>query len=83
MSQNDRILQYLHDGGSITDGEARDIFGCHRLSARIYDIRALGFDVRMEMEQGVNRFGEKTRYARYWLNKRFNGFEGAEARKGG
>lgn len=69
MTQNDRILQYLHDGNSITDNEARERFGCNRLSARIYDIKTLGFDIRRTFEQGVNRFGEKTRYVRYWLKE--------------
>lgn len=72
MTQNDRILNYLHDGGSITDSEARDLFGCNRLSARIYEIKALGFDVRKTMESGVNRFGERVSYARYWLKEKKN-----------
>lgn len=67
MSQNDMILNYLQNNGSLTQADAISLFGCYRLGARIFEIRSLGFDVRREMEQGVNRFGEKTRYARYWL----------------
>ena len=72
MKQTDRILRYLEDGGSITDNDARDIFGCHRLSARIYDIKKLGHKIGKVMETGVNRFGDRTVYARYWLKEKRN-----------
>ena len=61
------ILDYLMQGHTITQAEAITLFGCYRLGARIYDIKGQGFDIRREMEQGTNRFGEPVRYARYWL----------------
>ena len=73
MSQNDMILNYLQNNGSLTQADAISLFGCYRLGARIFEIRSLGFDVRREMEQGVNRYGEKTRYARYWLKDKRQG----------
>ncbi len=67
MSQNGMILDYLQKGHTLTQAEAISLFGCYRLGARIYEIREQGFDVRREMEQRVNRFGENVRFARYWL----------------
>ena len=67
MTQCGQILDYLMQGHTITQAEAITLFGCYRLGARIYDIKGQGFDIRREMEQGTNRFGEPVRYARYWL----------------
>lgn len=72
MSQNGMILDYLLKGNTLTQAEAAEIFGCYRLSARIFDIRGLGFDIRQDMEQNVNRFGKSVRYARYWLKEKQN-----------
>ena len=69
MSQATDILDYIDQHGSITDNEARDLFACNRLSGRIYDLRALGIDIRTEIVQGKNRFGNPVRYARYWRAK--------------
>lgn len=37
-SQTNRILAYMREGNSITSAEARKLFGCDRLAARIADI---------------------------------------------
>ena len=67
MTQCERILQYMHQNGSITDSEARNDLGCTRLAARINNIRNTGVKIVKTMERGQNRFGEPTRYARYRL----------------
>ena len=69
MSQNEMILDYLERNGSITQAEAISCFGCYRLGARIYDLKARGHRIIRLMESGVNRFGTKTAYARYLLQK--------------
>lgn len=45
MSQIKDIARYLAEHGSITALDALEEFGCFRLAARIYDIRAAGIDV--------------------------------------
>ena len=62
------IIEYAKTHRGITHQEANDHLGCGRLSARIYDIKALGFDVTVVMESGTNRFGRPTRYARYFIS---------------
>lgn len=68
MIQTDMILNHMQRHGSITQAEAIRLFGCYRLGARVYDLRARGLDVRKTMDTGVNRFGKRTRFARYYLH---------------
>lgn len=45
MSQNDRLVQYLSSGRSITAAQARSRFGVRNLRARVNDLRSEGFCV--------------------------------------
>lgn len=66
-TQCDRIVQYMHDFGSITSWEAMKELGCMRLASRIHDLRDRGVGIKKEMETSKNRYGEDTRFARYRL----------------
>ena len=66
-SQNKMILEYLQDHKSISQYEAADIFGCWRLSARISDLRDLGYSIKTEMIKTKNRYGHTVMYGRYSL----------------
>lgn len=68
-SQTKQIRSYLEAGNSITGLEAIRMFGCLRLSARIYDLRDKGMDIRTTIETKKKRNGKFRRYARYWLHK--------------
>lgn len=72
--QKQRVLMYLENYGSITDEDARRVFGIKRLAAVVFDLKdelkETEFTVETKMERGVNRFGEPTRYARYFLRRR-------------
>lgn len=65
MSQATDILDHIDKFGSITDAEAASYYSCYRLSARIYDLRALGIDIKTEKFKGVNKFGRPFCCARY------------------
>lgn len=67
QTQAEMILKYMEMHGSISQREAAEALGCYRLSARIFDLKALGFDIRKEMASEKNRFGAPTTFARYWL----------------
>ena len=67
MSQNGRIIDYLTRNGSITQLDAMNDLGIMRLGARVYDLKERGYNIVTVMVEGVNRFGEPTRYARYYL----------------
>lgn len=65
LSQNNEVLIYLQQHGSITPMEAEKEFACRRLGARIYDLRRNGHDIRTIPETRKNRFGKPVTYARY------------------
>lgn len=48
-SQNGRILKHLLQGRKLTQVQALSMFGCLRLSARIYDLTKSGIDVRCDV----------------------------------
>lgn len=66
-SQKKMVLEYIREFGSITSLDAFKDLGITRLSAVIFDLREDGFDIFTDWEQGKNRFGHPTRYARYSL----------------
>lgn len=47
-SQNQQVLSYLKTGKVITPIEALDMFGCFRLSARIYELKDSGWPIHCE-----------------------------------
>ena len=65
MTQTDRVLDYLKQFGSITALEALRDLGIMHLSSRITELRQRGYPVERDMIEVKNRFGEKTRVARY------------------
>ena len=65
MTQCERIIRHLNDYGSITSLEAMKEYGIMRLASRISDLRRRGYIIKVESIEGVNRYNEKTRYARY------------------
>lgn len=66
--QIDRIYAYMKDHGSITQKEANTL-SVARLASRVNDMKKAGFHIVTQMENGVNQFGEPTRYARYFLRE--------------
>jgi hypothetical protein len=67
MSQNQKVLQHMQKWGSISSREAYECYGIMRLGARIDNLKHMGHKISAQMEQGENRYGERTRYARYRL----------------
>lgn len=63
-SQKAAILQMLKEGERITPDDARWLCGCRRLSARIYELKKAGHDIRTEMVSNP----EGNDYARYYLH---------------
>lgn len=62
----ERVFQYILDFGSITTKDAFNDLGCTRLSEYIRQLRQT-MDIDDTIETGVNRYGEKTHYKRYFL----------------
>ena len=66
MTQNDAIQKYLEEGHRLTPIDALNLFGCFRLSGRIFDLKARGLDIKTDM---VENKSTGKRYAEYYLDK--------------
>lgn len=62
--QAERVLRFIREHGSVTQRDAVNI-GIYRLSARIYDLKKAGIDIRAELEPVKNADGTKTYIAVY------------------
>lgn len=65
--QQNRIMIYMMQNGSITDTECREHLGCNRLAARIAELKDMGIQLKSVWETGKDRWGAKTRYKRWSL----------------
>lgn len=72
MTQCDRILRHMEDYGSIDPMTAIKDYGCMRLSARIADLKGMGYPIHAKRVRGKNRYGESTNYCVYSLIKEEN-----------
>ena len=69
MTQEQRVLEYLKDFGSITSWEAIKEFGATRLSAIIYNLRNKGYNITSRFSSAKNRYGDKVQFAIYELKE--------------
>jgi hypothetical protein len=67
MKQTDLVLDYMKKHGSITPRDAWEELGVYRLAAVIFILKEQGNKITCIKETGVNKFGEETRYGRYFL----------------
>ena len=68
-----RIIDYMKSHKGITSMDAFTDLGITRLSARIKELRDLGYDISTIMVDGTNRYGEPVRYGLYRLNWKGSG----------
>lgn len=71
-NDRDLILMHMKKYGSITHDEAAEEYGIKRLSARINELRNMGYPIKTDMISCKNRRGRTSNFARYSLE------EGAE-----
>lgn len=65
VSQNNKILEYMENYGSITSREAMMRLNVMRLASRICDLKKKGYPIVTDMETSTNG----VRYARYSLER--------------
>ena len=68
-TQNQRILDYIEEFGSITQLEALRDLGVMRLASRISDLKRQGYPIISTNETVKNRYEENCRIKRYSLAK--------------
>lgn len=64
-TQNQKLVRYLKSGKQITVATARSRYGVKRLSARIFELRKVGFPIATEKKRMSGRTQPVTTY---WLN---------------
>lgn len=65
INQNDRVLAYMAEFGSITQVQALADLGIMRLASRISDLKKRGYDIERRMVGAKNRYGETVYFAEY------------------
>ena len=68
-----RIIEYMKKHKGITSRDAFKDLGITRLSARIKELRDMGYDISTIMVDGKNRYGDTVRYGLYKLNYKGGG----------
>ena len=66
-TQCDRLLKYLLAHRKITPLESWSKLGIYRLSARVYELRQMGYGITKTTANVVNAFGEKCSVGLYEL----------------
>jgi hypothetical protein len=65
MNQTQAVFSHLKAGKTLTSKEAFQLYGCTRLSAKVFNLRKKGYDIETIMCEGTNRYGETCRYGKY------------------
>lgn len=68
-TQNQRILDYIEEFGSITQLEALRDLGVMRLASRISDLKKQDYPITSRLETVKNRYGEVCRVKRYYIEE--------------
>lgn len=67
MTKTQAVLNWLQTNASISSMEAIQSFGATRLSAIIFNLKRKGYNIETVMCEGTDRFGNRMRFARYYL----------------
>ena len=67
MTKTEKVKIHLIEKGNITSWQAIQLYGSTRLSDIIYRLRNKGMNIRSERIKFIDRFGEKSYYAKYIL----------------
>ena len=68
-TQQQRVIKYMNDFGSITSAEAIMEIGVYRLASRISDLKKMGYSIEKTMVAATNRYGETVHFAKYKLRE--------------
>lgn len=68
-TQNQRILDYIDEFGSITQLSALQDLGIMRLASRVSDMKKQGINIKSKTEAVKNRYGETCHIKRYFLGE--------------
>lgn len=72
MSIQNKILEYMQKGHTLTALECQQRFGTLRLGAYIHNLKKEGNTITSETERGKNRYGDKISWSKYKLVEKGN-----------
>ena len=67
--QQNRLLNYLQQNGTINPLQSWQMLGIYRLSAVKYDLVKAGYNIETNRKSVKNKFGEKCSFAEYKLER--------------
>ena len=68
-SQEQKVLDYIREHGSITTNDAYRDLHITQLGTRIFNLRAQGYDIETTDEKYKNAQGQTIRWAKYILHE--------------
>jgi len=68
-NQMAKIREHLRKHRSITSWDAIQLYGCTRLSDKIFQLRNKGWIIDTQMIDVKNRYGDETQIAKYIMRK--------------
>ena len=66
-NQRMKILEHLEDGFPIDTMFAFREFGITRLSARIFELKDAGYNIKSQMVKSKDENGDPVHYKEYWI----------------
>ena len=66
-NQDQQVLDYVSKNSTITTAEANTHLGVARLSSRIFDLKAKGYEFERSLVVSKNRVGKPIRHAQWRL----------------
>jgi hypothetical protein len=69
ITQKERVLTALKDPRGLTPWYAINELGNTRLAATIHSLKKDGYEITSVLEHGINRFGDRIKYSRYFLHE--------------
>lgn len=70
MTQQEMILKYIQDYGSISSFQAYADLGITQLATRIKELKAKGYAFHTEPQISVNRYGKPVHFVKYSITER-------------
>lgn len=67
MNKTKLVLDWLKAHAGISSMDAFEHLGVTRLAAVIFELRKRGYDIETVIVDGKDRYGNRSRYARYYL----------------
>jgi len=69
QTQQKRILAYLRNGGTLTQGDSREKIKVVMLTSRISELRAKGYEILAKKHSYIDADGTRIRFNEYYMEQ--------------